>query len=356
MRVLLAATLTLVGLSTTQAAGLRDFRAWTVACDNVGHCRAIGLAVWGEYDDTSPWMALERAPGPEGAMTLRFGNVGGDAPVLEIDGKPLDPPIPAAAMVPLPKRDGEEEPGTGLRDPALIRRLLDAMGNAAKVTFPGADKKDGAVSLDGFKAAMRWLDDQQGRAGTVDALVAKGPKPATAVPKAQPVPRLAPLAFKPGEDKRHGKTVLEHHRTKTSEDLCDDDDRSETATPPTGTRIGPNHVLYEIPCWKAAYQAGSLYYVVDQRGAVSLAPIEWLDNKTGKVTVKTDQSVSNPDHEKPGTLVHYHKGRGLGDCFDSTTWIWDGKVFRIAAMTNQPICGGPFGEGAGFTIWRTREK
>jgi hypothetical protein len=44
------------------------------------------------------------------------------------------------------------------------------------------------------------------------------------------------------------------------------------------------------------------------------------------------------------TLRTFNKGRGIGDCGDEESWIWDGKTFRLAEVKTMPHCRGVPGD------------
>ncbi|WP_163335291.1 DUF1176 domain-containing protein, partial [Enterobacter hormaechei] len=77
-----------------------------------------------------------------------------------------------------------------LVEPTAVTRALEAMGQGRALRFgkqsPAADAP--AVSLAGLAAALRFIDEAQGRQDTVTALLVKGTKSASAVPAAPAMP------------------------------------------------------------------------------------------------------------------------------------------------------------------------
>ena len=106
--------------------------------------------------------------------------------------------------------------------------------------------------------------------------------------------------------------------------------------------LGGNLKLVELPCWLAAYQAGSIFVVFDPAlpERVRLLKFEQLGDK-GFVR---EASLTMPSFDpKTKTLRSMHKGRGLGDCGTLGTWRWTGADFKLTGFWNKENCDGrPF--------------
>ena len=64
------------------------------------------------------------------------------------------------------------------------------------------------------------------------------------------------------------------------------------------------------------------FFVVDEKGAARPLPIRYADTSeatTELMNVSYDAATQ--------TLYNFEKGRGLGDCGATNTWVWDGKGF-----------------------------
>jgi hypothetical protein len=348
------------GLSVTglQAAGLREFKSWVVSCDNTLRCRAVGLPR--ERDKKNgALLVLDREGGPLGKMTLQW-RADGDLQTLHVDGVRIAE-VPQAAQVKLPKDEDREEDETGIVDATLVRRIVEAALNGAIISHqPGADAEN-SVSLDGFKAALLFMDEQQGRIGSETALVRRGKKPASSVPAA-PQPPLRRIAAGGAKDdaavKRLAEAVVGFHRKSADKDLCDriEEVKAESIE---GIRVDAQTLLFEVFCWSAAYQGGSVYYVARDNAPATLAKakFEWLDAKTGVVSIRTNLAPTQGgmDAERPGDIGYFHKGRGIADCYEAAGWRWDGAVFRLTRFAVQPVCGSRLGEGDSFVLFRSRK-
>jgi hypothetical protein len=156
----------------------RRVQDWLLVCDNVRVCRA---QVTG-HDGS---LMIRRDPGPAGAIQI----------VLDGQDPSGGPSIPALESIRVEggaapggwRLDREEE--SAKLEGAAALAFVRAAANARTISYrAGAETR--AVSLAGLTAALAAMDEAQGRVGTVTASVRPGPRPAAAVPLAQPVPIL----------------------------------------------------------------------------------------------------------------------------------------------------------------------
>jgi hypothetical protein len=54
-----------------------------------------------------------------------------------------------------------------------------------------------------------------------------------------------------------------------------------------------------------------------------------------------------------GRLHHYAKGRGLGDCGETASWVFDGRAFVLAEWASMTRCTGVQADHWP-TLWRSR--
>ena len=163
-----------------------DVFDWTVICDTVHTCQAQAFA----DNYAMAVLVLRREAGSDAELTITLQRADGG----DMEGLVFDEPGPFA------------EAFTG----AMIENTNDfitrlAIADAHIETFIAGLRKatelaggnDLAISLAGASAALRLIDDVQGRTDTVTALIAKGDKPASAVRPRRPCqssrrPRPAP--------------------------------------------------------------------------------------------------------------------------------------------------------------------
>ncbi len=108
--------------------------------------------------------------------------------------------------------------------------------------------------------------------------------------------------------------------------------------------LGNGLKLVEIYCWRAAYQAGSIFLAVDPKtpeAARLLRFQEWSNRKKGLIATS---ALSNPGFDPASKIMSAgHKGRGIGDCGTSGEWKWTGRDFTLLRYWIKEDCDGePF--------------
>ncbi|HEY5722272.1 MAG TPA: DUF1176 domain-containing protein [Allosphingosinicella sp.] len=313
---------------------LQVYGDWTVGCDNVRACQAVGL-VPENWPDDAATIVLARGPEagavPEISITMREGM----GTALELDGKRL--PV---RLIP-----GEGEAKVVPADvPALVAAIRS--GNHLKVL--GANGSGaGTVSLKGASAALLYMDDRQKRVGTETALVRTGARPAASVAPPPPLPivRAVPLTRSPpiaigaariqALRRQHGCTI----------DEVGGPDSAEVHA------LGAGQSLVLLACGSGAYNVSHVPFVATRRGrTVAIAPApfdvkpDWWDNGL-PVLVNADWDPAS------GLLGSFSKGRGLGDCGTSSSYAWDGSRFRLVEQATMGECRGSTDY---ITVWRAK--
>lgn len=324
----LVAVVLAVGLGSGRAeAASASFKDWTVVCDNVRHCTAFGFQPDG--DDDLVFLKVERdgASGAAPRLSLAIGDedLRGKVWAVALDGQPM--PQLAKLKAKNPAESYYPEVALGSADAAL---LLGKLPNGQEIQVAGPDGKSRRISLAGSSAALRWMDAQQQRAGTVTALVAKGDKPASTVPTPPPIPRVVrgPLQSQAGLSDTLPKSVLAK--------FPDDCDKSISADmrDPIIARLAPGVVLWGDVCSVAAYQSSYVMFLADEKGR-NARPLV-LTNGDGRKLEFPDIGFEYDPESM--TLANFYKGRGLADCGGSSTWVWDGKAFRLTEETFMDLC------------------
>ena len=102
--------------------------------------------------------------------------------------------------------------------------------------------------------------------------------------------------------------------------------------------------LVEVPCWRAAYQAGSILFVLDPAAPAKarlLSFQHWNGKKIGPTLNLTMPSFE----ESTKVLSSFNKGRGLGDCGSIHEWAWERSDFKLTGAWVKNDCDGePFDE------------
>ena len=327
-------------LTAPAFAGENDatFKDWWAACDNVRVCVAYGFPA--DEDKTL-------------VLRVRRDAAAGAAPVVDIDLHPEEAKGLAGPLTLVV--DGKAVVRTGAPtggdddfhqwDVASAPALLAVIARGETLELKAGDKVVGTISLAGASAALRWMDDRQKRAGGVTALVAKGPAPASVVPK-PPLPPLVRAARPVSQD---GLTdTLPPGVLAVSKRL---DCRSDPPEEPVSSRLAPGVVLWAIPCWVGAYQITAALVLADEKGGHAR-----LADLGGKGPADERAMATNAeydtDHQK---LYSYAKGRGIADCGIAFGYVWTGKGFVMTERTELGPCKG-LSEEFWVTTYQTRDR
>ena len=320
--------LTLALLAAAQAApapsDVKAYGDWAVACDNLRACEATSLMPGEELSDDPPQASIAREGGPGGALSVEIAPNAEyrGAYRIEVDGKPVSNGTLAG-------------PSIVLRG-AAAGQLVEAMLKGQTMTTRAGDGKVlSQASLKGISASLRYFDAGQGRAGTVTALVAKGPKAATTVPAVPPAPQIR-FVRPAGKPEAIGAT-LRAAMNKQSD--CDSVYEGREGEKPKveAYALGGGKTLALLPCGSGAYNFSAVAYVVE-RGKAVVARFDHVPGWTESEGIAT--LVNGGWDPTKAELSSYVKGRGIGDCGSAETFVWDGAMFRLVEMRAMGECRG----------------
>ncbi len=179
------------------------------------------------------------------------------------------------------------------------------------------------------------MDDVQGRLGTPGALVKKGTRPEASVPG--PVkPPVIQAVRAPASVKADLPLALKILATIKSDDDCQLSEMLDPTDPAKSQvdlwHLGGGRVLVTSLCWNAAYNQGSGYWVAKDRPPYDATLVTAAGSGFAPET---------------GEISSGQKGRGIGDCWSLSSWVWDGRAFVHAAESSTGQCkmvaaGGPW--------------
>jgi hypothetical protein len=185
MRTALIAAAALLALAgEAHAAGTKQVKDWLGVCANTRACTAFGFAP--DDDETGGYLMIQRNGGPTAAPHVSIVVDPGDAQpsadwTLKLDGRPI------AGVGPTHAEGSDGGGGRAELSGRAASALIAALRNGEALQISAGGKALTSISLSGSAAVLLWVDDQQGRVGTVTALVKPGPKPASTVPPPAPV-------------------------------------------------------------------------------------------------------------------------------------------------------------------------
>lgn len=308
------------------SASLRfELRDWELVCDNTRTCRAAGYHA--ENADHAPVsVLLTRKAGPAQPVmaSVRLGDTGDDAPppgalTMLVGGRPV-------GLVALNPEDA-----TGRLSPAQADALLRAVAGSGKVAWR-ADGREWILSAAGATAVLLKMDELQGRLDTPGAAVRKGSRPEESVPAPVPAPVIRAAAVPKGSaprlDKATERILLADLRKTVAKNDCEllwAAGKAEFGYAP----LTQEKMLVSTPCWRAAYNEGDGYWIVNRRPPFAPQPV----NQVGS-------------SYEDGSIVSVTKGRGIADCVWRDEWVWDGKGFVATASSMTGMCRGIAAGGA----------
>jgi len=292
---------------------------WELACDNTRTCRAAGYHS-DEDDGPKATVLLTRAAGPNQRISAE----------LQLADDERHPPEGSLEMTVDGKRLGEVTLGSknniGKLSTAQANALVAAVLRNGKVAWKSG-KTTWTISTAGANAVLLKMDDFQGRLETPGALVRRGDKPEAAVlpPLSLPEIKAAPVSVdkKPialtSAQTRELMTAL---RKTINDDSCD-------LLRASGAEAGELEVnrltsekwIVSHACWMAAYNTGDGFWVVNAKPPYS------------PVLVTTVASGY-----QDGVIFSAQKGRGIGDCFGTAEWVWDGRTFSQTLEETSGMC------------------
>lgn len=292
---------------------------WELACDNTRTCRAAGYQADG--GDPAVSVLLTRMAGPNQPVTgqVMIGSYEeddlGDLPdkfrvKLSINGKDM-------GFVQI----GKDSLVANL-SPAQVNALLASLRRSSMIEF-SAGEFVWTLSDNGATAVLLKMDEFQGRIGTTGALIRKGKQSEGSVLKAVPIPVImqpSPVKIRQGDSQiLKDKTLLNELMATVGED--GDCTGLQEGTVELADRLSDNKLLVTTECWLAAYNAGSGYWIINEKPPYTPELI----------------STSASDYGA-GNISSSQKGRGLGDCWSKEEWSWDGRQFIQTESSTTGMC------------------
>lgn len=310
-----------VAVAAAHPSALHTYRDWIVGCDNVRACQANALASVACQEN---WLEL----------TINRGAMPGDSATLFVPlpdgriGARLSIKVDGANAITFTalSKDSAALPLTGA--------LLAAMRNGGRLTLHDAGGRTlGEASLSGLAAALRYVDDQQGRVGTVGALQATGAKPDSETP----VPPAYPVILTPAPTSKPPRSVSVAVATRLIGEDSATCDEANGGVKPRAYRLDAAHslVLIDLPCGNGAYNAFTAVYVLDETGKVRPARFDLAPGMGD-----ADELTNGDWDPKTRRLSSFEKGRGIGDCGTTEDYAWDGARFRLVEQDQMTECRG----------------
>ncbi len=342
----LLAALSVASAAVPQPGEIKTFKDWAVGCDNGGTCKAVSLIPdqSGAYDEWDGPITLVRTAGTEEILKIRVlvdaGEI--DRYKMKIDGQLVD-------TSPVVKEDYPIE--IVGQDAIKVAKAI-ARGNNLQVLGPN-DENLTQISLAGSAAALRYVDAKQKRAGTRTALIAKGRRQFS--PTEPNIPLIPVDQWDDADrvpDTAELVALAENSECKNERFGVVEDQAFAM-----GARAEIYRALVLISCGSGAYNFSSTAFIGEYRdgedgtGKWTFEPAKFDIPPVWDGDGRTPLLVNASWEGKDQILSSYAKGRGLGDCGNSESYVWDGQIFRLIEVTGMTECRGGY---EWITTWRAK--
>lgn len=333
---LLAMAILSVPVMAQQSGVAFSHKDWEVVCDNTLTCRAAGYSAEGGAGGS---LLFTRQAGANTAMS-------GEVMLAEWYESDVPPGKLTLWINDLPAGELKPEKENWTLSVTQSQDVIAAVKGSGKVEIKGGSDPF-ILSGEGAYAVLLKMDDVQGRIGTRGALIKKGDKPESSVRAAVPAPVIHQLKTVKSEERPLTAPELAVLQPKllatlNKDNMCDSIQPSEDeeAEVISLTPLDNVHSLISALCWRAAYNEGYGYWVVDSK-------------LEGKPVLITD---SGSDYSQ-GVISMSQKGRGIGDCWAMASWVWDGKTFPKSREATTGMCRNlRLGGTWDLPIWVTEVK
>ncbi|HET9832732.1 MAG TPA: DUF1176 domain-containing protein [Vicinamibacterales bacterium] len=329
VRLLAVVVASAIAAAVAVAQGGRDvgetYEDWVVGCDNGLTCKALSL------NDGRGELSVERTAGPRAVplVMMSFAETISGTVSMFVDGREV-----ARAAV---------------RETTVVRgaeatAFAVALASGASIEVRQGPRLVSYPSLKGAAAALRYMDEKQGRTGTVTALAARGPKASDAVPSPVSLPVIQPL--RPPRDQAQPLTAAEQQQARTVAG-CGEEQKDEA---PEVDAISDADSLVLIPCGAGPYNSSYRVLIatgMPGRRRFAFAEFDAVPAPGVRgVTAMVYNPVWNADE---AVLSDDFRGRGIGDCGSGASYVWDCARFRRVSFSSMWECRGSSDR---ITLWR----
>lgn len=327
------------------------FQDWEIGCDNTRACIAIGMSA--NPDFAGEYARLDRSGTADAQADFviwlpAVWKSPGDL-TLTVDGESI-PGLSGLLKPTAPDPDSELR---SIRlDPQWLFALIERLRGTKKLALRSEKEEAVAISLAGMRDVLAKLDEVQGRAGTVSALVSKGGKLSSTIPTAPPMPVITVLHPPVGATADSSLLMLMRRKVQQDTSLsC----VSPEAIPPVPLELAGSvaplaggRTLVQVNCENGPYNSPAVYMIVTGNDAEHARQAEFLivDTTTGRLRPSFENRVVNGEYsQQTGIISFFSKGRGYGDCGVYGSYGWTGSGFSLLSQHQIESCKGVDSDG-----------
>lgn len=318
-----------------------EYKDWQIVCDNTRTCRAAGYSHEEAKNRVTVLLTRKAGIGQDVVAKVKFSDISDDdryivpdKVTLKIEGQSYG----EIGSLSENKKDSINEYSSYTLSKIQTKALLQALKITSKIVFV-SDNKEWFLPGDGATAILLKMDDVQGRVGTPSALVKKGTKPESNVLPAIPmpivysklIPKDSPKSWQSKIDWNMLKKKLPSGKKFGDDNYCErlteGDNEYQKLDLKVVAVLSRDRLLVSGLCWRAAYNEGYGYWVINQQQPY----------QPKLITTIADGAVER-DFINHNELSSSMKGRGLGDCWSREIWVWDGKEFMKTYDGSSGLC------------------
>jgi len=336
----------LFGSSYANATPLqKNFSAWQLSCDNLNHCQARNAD-----DHHGLVMSISRDAGERGDVQVTLSTLW-DQPAPAAD-EPFPRLLLDGRRLVLNPREWRQEGRQLINDNLLVtNEFIATIQGGSKIQLatgaPMAMDKP-TIWLNGLKAALSAMDQQQGRSGNKTAWVELGSQAANTTPAA-PVTPVLPHYVKPPR-------LSEAEIAALTQFVASSIDSSDCTLEPAQrelklSALSNDNALARVSCETGAYNNYSLAFIITRKAPFKAdefmldAPFKLNGN------LEVDPELVNIKFDpEQGILSTFEKGSEVGDCGAASSWLYDGTKFQLLRYSAEPTCDG-YSKGQWPVLW-----
>ncbi|WP_411703984.1 DUF1176 domain-containing protein [Edaphovirga cremea] len=328
----------------------KNFSDWMISCDNINRCQIRNV-----NDHHDLVMQITREAGREGkaSISIDYQRLYDDSEKNTALANTLM--LDSRRMNINPREWQTEKNRISTENRLVVNEFIAGIREGSRITLTGkfANEQDRLViSLTGLKAALLAMDEQQSRIDTQTAWAKKGVKPADQVPDA-PLPPEAPLFSRPQpltDGEVAALTQFAATNVDTNDCTLESSERDVSLSALSGEKA-----LMMINCDRGAYNLFVLAFTVTRHAPFKIEELDLtLPFSFNQQENQSPELINVDFDEKSGQLGTYAKGRGIGDCGESSQWVFDGTAFQLTNYASEPNCDGYRQGGEWPELWVTR--
>ncbi|MDF7775416.1 DUF1176 domain-containing protein [Sphingomonas sp. AOB5] len=321
---------------------VREYDDWSVACDNGRRCEAISASA--EYsqrlresdagDLAMPLLRVVREAGP------------GKLPRLFVDRRVwADRPAPRKLTLHVYYDGDGDRTGRAYRliaspsgldevDPRDVPAFLAESARSSHAATRLSDgSMHGLITTRGMVAALRFVDEVQGRRDNVTAIYARGSRPASAVYPPKPLPM--PAAVRGTGGRR--ETAAEMSALRSLRDgICGTGVDPRTLTAKL-YHLANGHKLWSVDCGVFNGSDALLWLIDPGTGVPEVRNLPRPEQ--GRPSIVPYLPESSFDH-MTGVITARYFDSSRGDCGWERKWAWTGSRFEMIEAREMRACIG----------------